>query len=637
VGEGPGLDRGLTLRHVYAIATGAMFSSGFFLLPGFAADETGPSVPLAYLLAGLLVLPAMLSVAELSTAMPRAGGPYHFLRRSMGGGVATVGALGLWLALVLKAAFALMGIGAYLSLVVELPTRPVALVLAAAFTALNLFGAKESARLQVWLVGLLVVVLGLFVIVGAVHLGLTGSPGRDDGLGPIFTDGTAGLIAATGLVFVSYAGLPQVASVAGEIRDPAHNIPRGLILSLVTATSIYVTGTAVMVGVLSAEDLRDNSTPVAAAVEQLPLFGGLVLVVAAALAAFASTGNAGIMSAARYPLALANDRLLWGRFARLGRSGTPTLAVVASGTAVAALVALVDTEGIAKLGSAFVLVMFALLNLAVLVLRRAHVSHYRPTFRSPLHPWLQLLGVAAPVALIVDLGGGELAFVASVVVGGLVWFRLLGRRDATSGSTVAHLLRRSLHARGDSATVAELQEHGPLPEDRPADVLEDATIIGAAAGATVGELRSLGIARLAEVLEVAGDEAEDWLDHTHELDLVIEPDRSRIDLLLLDAGEEVRLVLAWAPARPDPAGPPQGRGRQADPGRTVAIVAGPEGERDRLLRICALLAVQLTDQRLSDRMCGLGGVDQVLEMLIRDAVGRQGGERQGRDGPRRRS
>lgn len=99
-----------------AISTGAMFSSGFFLLPGLAAAQTGPSVPLAYLVAGLFILPAMIAVAELATAMPRAGGAYYFLDRALGPLVGTVGGLGTWLALVLKSSFALVGMGAYLAI-----------------------------------------------------------------------------------------------------------------------------------------------------------------------------------------------------------------------------------------------------------------------------------------------------------------------------------------------------------------------------------------------------------------------------------------------------------------------------------------------------------------------------------------
>ena len=116
-----------------------MFSSGFFLLPGLASAQAGPSVVLAYLIGGIMVLPAMLSAAELSTAMPRAGGPYYFLDRSLGPMVGTVGGLGTWMALIFKSAFALVGMGAYLAIFYEIPIKPFAVGFTLFFTALNVF------------------------------------------------------------------------------------------------------------------------------------------------------------------------------------------------------------------------------------------------------------------------------------------------------------------------------------------------------------------------------------------------------------------------------------------------------------------------------------------------------------------
>ncbi|MEQ3745510.1 MAG: amino acid permease [Henriciella sp.] len=97
------LKKNLTLFDVYAISTGAMFSSGFFLLPGIAAGYTGDSVYFAYLVAGFLILPAMFCMAELSTAMPKAGGTYYFLDRALGPLFGTIGGLGSWVAVIFKA------------------------------------------------------------------------------------------------------------------------------------------------------------------------------------------------------------------------------------------------------------------------------------------------------------------------------------------------------------------------------------------------------------------------------------------------------------------------------------------------------------------------------------------------------
>ena len=160
------LQKNLTLFDVYAISTGAMFSSGFFLLPGIAFAEAGPSVVLAFFLAGLATIPAMLSKSELATAMPKAGGTYYFLDRALGPLVGTVGGLGAWFGLVLKSAFALVGLGAYLRLFFDVPIQLVAVVLTLAFMLLNMVGAKETSGLQRVLVSALIVILALFVVEG---------------------------------------------------------------------------------------------------------------------------------------------------------------------------------------------------------------------------------------------------------------------------------------------------------------------------------------------------------------------------------------------------------------------------------------------------------------------------------------
>ena len=146
------LKKNLTLFDVYAISTGAMFSSGLFLLPGIAAALTGDSVYLAYFLAGFLILPAMYSMAELSTAMPKAGGTYYFLDRAMGPMMGTIGGLGSWVAVVFKSAFALVGMGAYLSLFLDISFTLLAVILTVAFGILNIVGAKETNLLQLSLI-----------------------------------------------------------------------------------------------------------------------------------------------------------------------------------------------------------------------------------------------------------------------------------------------------------------------------------------------------------------------------------------------------------------------------------------------------------------------------------------------------
>jgi len=154
------LKKELNLFDVYAIATGTTLSAGFFLLPGLAAIETGPALPLAYLIAVIPLIPAMLSIIELATAMPRAGGVYYFLDRTLGPMIGTVGGFGTWATLVLKVSFALIGMGAYIKLFFPtIEIIPVAITIALVLGLLTLFGSKKSGKLQSFLVTILLFLL----------------------------------------------------------------------------------------------------------------------------------------------------------------------------------------------------------------------------------------------------------------------------------------------------------------------------------------------------------------------------------------------------------------------------------------------------------------------------------------------
>lgn len=421
------LKKELKLFDVYAISTGAMFSSGFFLLPGLAAAQTGPSVILAYFVAGLLILPAMFSVAELSTAMPRAGGAYYFIDRSLGPLFGTVGGIGSWLALIFKSAFALIGMGAYIAIFIDLPITPVALALTVFFGITNVVGAKESSWLQNILVATLVSILffyvfqGMFAVFNVDFFNVLRSEFQ-----PFFQFGAQGFFATIGFVFVSYAGLTKVASVSEEVQNPDRNIPLGMMLSLGTATFIYVVGVFIMVMLLDPEALHADLTPVATAGEVfmnwLPGETGLILVVIAAIAAFASTANAGIMSAARYPLAMARDELIPKYFAKLGRFGTPTYATLATVGAMILLILLFNVESVAKLASAFQLLLFGILNGSVIVMRESEIEGYDPGFKSPWYPYMQIAGLFVSGFLIAEMGFLSIAFTLLIATISVIWY-----------------------------------------------------------------------------------------------------------------------------------------------------------------------------------------------------------------------
>ncbi len=430
------LKKELTLLNVYAIATGTTLSAGFFLLPGIAFNEAGPAVVLSYLIAAIPLIPAMFSMVELSTAMPRAGGAYYFLDRSMGPFVGTIGGLGTWLALVLKTAFALIGMGAYIRIFwPDVPVVTLAVCLAFFFGAVNLFGARKTGTFQVFMVFALLLILFVFIGEGLPQINSQNFDG-------FFDKGGVSIISTAGLVYISYVGITNIASVAEEIENPERNLPLGVFLAIATAIAVYAVGTTIMVGVLPAEKLAHDLTPVASAAEVLFGNWGKIGVTVAAVIAFASVANAGILSASRYPLAMSRDHLIPGKFSKLTPRNIPHYGIAVTVGLIIFLVMSFDIASIAKLASAFQLMMFALICFAVIVMRESRIEAYDPGYRSPFYPWMQLFGVFSPVWLIAEMGMVPILFSLALVTLGTVWYISYARERVVRSGAIYHLFAR---------------------------------------------------------------------------------------------------------------------------------------------------------------------------------------------------
>ena len=521
--EGHRLKKELSLLDVYVIALGPMLSSGFFLLPGLAAAKTGPSVVLAYFLAGLLVLPAMLSKAELATAMPRAGGTYYFLDRSLGPMVGTVGGLGTWVVLILKSAFALIGMGAYLALIAGYDMKSVAIGLTIVFVLVNLVGAKESSRLQRFLVIAVLGFLAVFTVQGLIDIsGESVDTIRETRLTPFFTYGAEGLFATIGLVFISYAGLTKVASISEEVKDPDRNLPLGMGLALLTASVVYVVGVSLMVAVIDPEALHGDLTPIATAglafFDWIPGPVALGLIVVPVLLGLAAAGNAGILAASRYPLAMARDNLISPRFAHLGRFKTPTLALVATGALMVFAISVLDVLSVAKLASTFQLLIFALVNLAVIVMRESRIEAYDPGFRSPGYPWVQLVGLLAPALLIAVMGLMPILFAIGLVGLCLVWYFYYARDRVVRSGALLHWFERLGQGRFeglDPELRGILKEKGVRAEDAFDEVVARAFTLEHQRGESFEEVTRRAAARLAQRLPLGAEQlAEGFLHGT---------------------------------------------------------------------------------------------------------------------------
>jgi amino acid transporter len=478
---GKQLERDLGLPSVTAISIGAMVGSGIFILPGLAMKMAGPAVIFAYFLAGVLVLPAALSKSEMATAMPEAGGTYLYIERAMGPLFGTIAGVGTWFSLTFKGALALVGGAPYLVLLFDLPVTPVALTVATLLIILNIVGAKQTGRMQVAIVAVMLAVMVWFIVAGAPDV----ESARFEGF---FDSGFEGILGATGFVFVSYAGVTKIASVAEEVENPDRNLPLGILGSLIITAAIYVAIVTVMVGVADQAALTDTQTPMeVAASTALPALG-VIAVVIAALLALISTANAGILSSSRYPFAMSRDGLAPDIFENVSdRFETPVNAITITGGVLLVLIAFVPIDDIAKLASAFKILVFILINVALIAFRQGSIEAYDPSFKSPLYPLPQLVGIVGGIVLLRYIGVVPLVGAVVIIAGSMAWYYLfvyrrggVGREGAMTdavrrsvGRDVVEQTQAEVEAGGDEVLVAVTEETAPAVEQSLIDLAVD--------------------------------------------------------------------------------------------------------------------------------------------------------------------
>ena len=574
--------RKLGLLDVFCTASGAMISSGLFILPGLAHAEAGPAVVVSYLLAGLLAMTGMLSQSELVSAMPKAGGTYYYVTRSMGAAMGTVDGLITWFSVSLKSAFALVGMGAFTALLArQLNMHVVAVLLCCFFVALNIVGVKDAARVQRWLVMGLLGILLVYIV--------RGLPAVNVAHFESFTPhGHLAVLSTAGLVFISFGGLVKVAAIAEEVKRPARTVPLGMILSLLVVSIFYCLVVFVTSGVLGGERLDHSLTPISDGAAVFLGRPGVILLSVAAVLAFVSTANAGIMAASRYPLALARDRLLPGVFAKVNtRFHTPHVALLFTGAFM--IVALfLKLSMLVKVASSVLILTFLFSCLSVIIMRESRLQNYRPQFRSPLYPWTQLVGITGCILLLFGMGLPALLASAVLIVFGFLSYWFYGRARTTREYALLHLLERlTSKALTDHLLESELKdvirERDHISTDRFDHIIEQCPVLDLDRHMTLDEFFGEVADTMAPRLNTSRDEIVRLLHEREKESSTVIAAGLAIPHLVLEGEHAFDILLArckpgitWAGDIPDV--------------HAVFVLAGTRDERNFHLRALAAIA-----------------------------------------------
>jgi amino acid transporter len=312
-----------------------------------------------------------------------------------------------------------VGVGA-----LSLPyVKLIALVGGTFFVLINYVGAKETGKLQNVIVVILVVILAIFTTIGSLR--------ADPGNLPA-AKGYGAMLSTTGLIFVSYLGFVQITSVAEEIQEPGKNLPRAVIGSVVIVTVIYALVLVVMSAAVEQGFIAGLGEDQIAIVEVARLIigpAGAVAMLAGGLLATASSANASILASSRINFAMGRDRIVTPDLNEVHpRFGTPYKAIgITGGFILLFIIVAPDIEALSTLGSILHLIIYALLNVALIVFREADVESYEPSYTVPLYPVTPILGALSSVALIAFIDSVIVAIGVGFVLFAMGWYVLYAR------------------------------------------------------------------------------------------------------------------------------------------------------------------------------------------------------------------
>ncbi|GAB6878505.1 APC family permease [Halorubrum gandharaense] len=434
------LERTIGLKGGLAIGIGTMIGAGIFVFPGLAAEQAGPAAALSFAIGAVVALLVALPASELATAMPRSGGGYYFISRAMGTAAGAVVGLSLWLGLVFATAFYLVGFGEYfVAVLAEMGIDgsgvlvPVAVIAGILFTILNATGTENAAKLQNYVVALLLGILVTFILYGSLDaLGVLGEQSVPEAFAP---EGYFPVLTTAALVFTSYLGFAQVATVAGEIKNPERNLPLAMVGSVIVVGILYVS--AIFIATSAFGRVRLGEFGETAMVEVARHFFGLpgaVVILLGGLLATVSSANASVLSTSRAIYATSRDAILPAFASRVNlKYGTPHVALAMAGGPTVVLVLVGRVDMLAEVASFLHLIMYGLICVALLMLRRNPPEWYDPDFVVPGGPVIPVLGAISSFALIGFMQRESQVIGVAIMLGAIGWYYYYARDVTLKG------------------------------------------------------------------------------------------------------------------------------------------------------------------------------------------------------------
>ncbi|HAJ25734.1 MAG TPA: amino acid permease [Syntrophus sp. (in: bacteria)] len=415
--HGPQLEKVLNAFDLTLLGIGAIIGTGIFVLTGQGAVTAGPGLAISFIIAALACSFAALAYAEFASAIPVSGSVYTYTYVTIGEFMAwfigwdlileyslaisavsvgwsgyfqsLLGGIGIHIPEIISAA---PGIAGGAKSIFNLPAFLIILLIT--FTLSR--GVKESSRINNIMVILKVAVICLFIVVGSQHV-------KPSNWQPFAPYGFSGILHASALVFFAYIGFDAVSSAAEEVKNPARDMPRGIIYSLAICTVLYVTVVIIMTGITPYTSYTGVDHPVSLALQIAGQSWVAGFIDIGAIVGMATVLLVLVFAQTRIVFAMSRDGLVPPVFSKIHtRFKTPAISTWSVGISSAFIGALVPLDRLAELTNIGTLSAFVMISLAVLIMRKTHPELPR-TFRCPGVPVIPMLAMGLCFFLMTQL------------------------------------------------------------------------------------------------------------------------------------------------------------------------------------------------------------------------------------------